>query len=267
MPVRGRRGPDRSFPPCAFPLRAFPGQTMMQSWRFLDSGPATGAVNMAVDEELLAAASRGPSAPVLRFYTWDPPAVSIGRFQDEERSCRRAECERRGIAVVRRITGGRSVLHYRELTYSIVARTDDPLFPNDILGTYKAIAQGLLAGLRGLGVDAELVSRSGQHAEKVRPYTRDPACFSSPSWFELLARGRKIAGSAQRRISGAFLQHGSVLIDYDPDLEAAVIPGGGRSGVVTSIGSELGRPAPIDEVKQAFLQGFTGAFGVAFDAR
>jgi lipoate-protein ligase A len=158
------------------------------------------------------------------------------------------------------------VLHYRELTYSIIARTDDPLFPNDILGTYKVIAQGLLAGLQRLGVPAELVSRSGRHAGKVRPFSREPACFSSPSWFEVVARGRKIAGSAQRRISGAFLQHGSVLIEYDPDLEAAVIPGGGKAGVVTCIRDELGRAVAVDEVKRALLKGFAETFGTAFDA-
>jgi lipoate-protein ligase A len=221
---------------------------------------------MAADEGLLAAASRGPADPVLRLYTWDPSAVSIGKFQDEGRSCRRAECERRGIDIVRRATGGRSVLHYRELTYSIIARTDDPLFPNEILGTYKVIAQGLLAGLQRLGVPAELVSRSGRHAGKVRPFSREPACFSSPSWFEVVARGRKIAGSAQRRISGAFLQHGSVLIEYDPDLEAAVIPGGGQAGVVTCIRDELGRAVAVDEVKHALLKGFAETFGTAFDA-
>ena len=267
MPVRGRhRGSDRTIPAGDLSWHAFPGLNMMRSWRFLDSGPATGAVNMALDERLLAAASRGPAAPVLRFYTWEPAAVSLGRFQSEERSCIREECERRGIDIVRRITGGRSVLHDQELTYSIIARADDPQFPNDILGTYKVIAQGLLAGLRGLGVDAELVQRSGRHAEKVRPYARDPACFSSPSWFELMARGRKIAGSAQRRTSGAFLQHGSVLIGYDPDLEAAVIPGGGRSAAVTCIRSELGRLVSVEEVKRAFLGGFAESFGIVFDA-
>ena len=238
----------------------------MTTWRYLDSGPAPGAKNMAMDEKLLAEAARGGALPVLRFYTWDPPAVSLGRFQDEASSVDLAACRKHGIDIVRRITGGRSVLHDQELTYSIIARADDPQFPNDILGTYKVIAQGLLAGLRGLGVDAELVQRSGRHAEKVRPYARDPACFSSPSWFELVARGRKIAGSAQRRVSGAFLQQGSVLIDYDPDLEAAVIPGGGQAGVITCIREELGRAVSVDEVKRALLGGFAEAFGIAFDA-
>ena len=101
----------------------------MNKWRLFDTGAHIGAYNMAVDEELLARAQAGEQVPVLRFYTWDPPAVSIGRFQKIEDAVNAEACKRRGIDIVRRITGGRAVLHYRELTYSVIARTDDPLFP------------------------------------------------------------------------------------------------------------------------------------------
>ncbi len=110
-----------------------------------------------------------------------------------------------------------------------------PLFPTNVHGTYKIIAAGLLQGLRNLGIPAEMVSRSSRHAVLVKKDTKDPACFSSPSWYEILVHDRKIIGSAQRRLSGAFLQHGSILIGYDPALEAEVIPGGGSGDVVTSI--------------------------------
>ena len=83
----------------------------------------------------------------------------------------------------------------------------------------------------------------------VNPTTKEPACFSSPSWYEILVQGKKIVGSAQRRLAGAFLQHGSILIDYDPLLEAEVIPGGGLAAAVTSIRRESGRDVPLDEVK------------------
>ena len=146
--------------------------------------------------------------------------------------------------VVRRVTGGRAVLHNHELTYSVVARTDDPLFPGNVLGTYKVIAAGLLAGLGDLGIHAEMVSRSGKHAHLVKKNGKDPACFSSPSWYEILVNGKKIIGSAQRRIPGAFLQHGSILIAYDPVLEASVISGSGAGNAVTSIQEALGRAVP-----------------------
>jgi lipoate-protein ligase A len=216
---------------------------------------------MAVDQELLAKAQLGEKTPVLRFYGWSPPAVSIGRFQKSETAVDAEACKRLGFDVVRRITGGRAVLHHNELTYSVIARTDDPLFPPNVLGAYKVIAAGLVAGLKNLGVDAEMVSRTGRHASLVNKQDKDPSCFSSPSWYEIVVDGKKIIGSAQRRLSGAFLQHGSILIGYDPALEAEVIPGGGRSRGVTCISGELGNSVPLEEIKNAFRNGFSQALG------
>jgi len=237
----------------------------MNEWRLLDTGAHIGAYNMAVDEELLARAQAGERVPVLRFYSWDPAAVSIGRFQKIEEAVNAGACKQRGIDIVRRITGGRAVLHYRELTYSIIARTDDPLFPATVLGTYKLIAAGLLQGLKNLGIPAEMVSRSSRHAALVKKGAKDPACFSSPSWYEILVHSRKIIGSAQRRLSGAFLQHGSILMDYDAALEAVVIPGG-SGNVVTSISQELGGNVSREEVMHALVKGFSEALKINFKA-
>ncbi len=237
----------------------------MMTWRYLDSGPARGAENMALDEQLLAEAARGGVAPVLRFYGWSPPAVSLGRFQAAAAAVDAAACARYGFDIVRRVTGGRAVLHDRELTYSIVSPIAAGLFPNDVLGTYKVIAGALLSGLRSLGVQAEMVSRPERMREGQKKCA-DAACFAAPSWYEIVARGRKIVGSAQRRVSGAFLQHGSILIDYDPELEAAVIPGGGAREAVTCLRRELGRDVAVHEIKQALLGGFRAALGVSFSA-
>jgi lipoate-protein ligase A len=228
----------------------------MPPWRYIDSGKNSGAYNMAVDEELLDRAQAGESTPVLRLYTWNPPAVSLGRFQKIEEAVDIDACRTRGIDIVRRITGGRAVLHRHELTYSVVSRIDNPLFPPYVYGTYKVIARGLLAGLQNLGISGEIVSRTSRHAHLVEVRAKYPSCFSSPSWYEIVVNGKKIIGSAQRRLSRAFLQHGSILINYDPLLEAAVIPGGGRSCSITSIQQELNKNIPLGEIKQAFQQGF-----------
>jgi len=233
-------------------------------FKLLDTGANLAAYNMAVDEELLARAQVGESLPVLRLYTWDPPAVSLGRFQNSAGSVDAEACKKLGFDIVRRITGGRAVLHRDELTYCIVARTDNPLFPSTVLGTYKVIATGLLAGLKNLGLAAEMVSHSSRYAEMVRKDAKEAACFCSPSWYEIVAGGRKLIGNAQRRVSGAFLQHGSILIKYDAELEARVIPGGCSADVVTSITRELGHEIPLEEVKQAFVKGFTEALGIEF---
>jgi len=240
------------------------GLKRMNTWRYIDTGANIGAYNMAVDEELLARAQAGEAMPVLRFYTWNPPTVSLGRFQDVKTAVNADACKRLGFDLVRRITGGRAVLHRHELTYGIIARTDNPLFPSNVLGTYKVIAAGLLAGLENLGLPAEMVSRSGRHAAMVRKEAKDPACFSSPSWYEILVNGKKIIGSAQRRVTGAFLQHGSILMDYDSRLDAEVIPGEHSNDVVTCIKRELNHEVPLDLVKTAFVKGFSEALGIEF---
>lgn len=234
----------------------------MTVWKLLNTGTNIGAYNMAVDEEFLMRAQTGETMPVLRFYGWDPPAVSIGRFQKIGTAVDTDACKRYGIDIVRRITGGRAALHCKELTYSLVARTDNPLFPSDVLGTYRVIATCLISGLKNLGIPAEMVARGGRHAALVKKQTKDSACFSSPSWYEIVVKGKKIIGSAQRRLSGAFLQHGSILMDFDPCIEAKVIPGARVNDLVTSIKRELGYHIPHKEVMDAFANGFTATLGI-----
>jgi lipoate-protein ligase A len=88
----------------------------MTVWKLLNTGTNIGAYNMVVDEEFLARAQTGEIMPVLRFYGWDPPAVSIDRFQKIGTAVDTEACKRYGIDIVRRITGGRAVLHCKELT-------------------------------------------------------------------------------------------------------------------------------------------------------
>lgn len=237
----------------------------MHTWRFMDTGPGNAARNMEIDRRLLDEAASGRALPTLRFYTWDPPAVSIGRFQRVDTSVDIDACRRHGIDIVRRITGGRAVLHLRELTYSIASPADILLFPPDILGTYRVIAEGLLKGLSNLGIAAEMLSRSCRNAALVKRSAKDPACFSSPSWYEIVVNGRKIIGSAQKRVRGGFLQHGSILISYEHALEASVIRGGGSADRVACIEGELGRDVRIEEVKTAFRLGFAEALNISFD--
>lgn len=237
--------------------------TTGQQWRLIQDGPRSGSENMAVDEELLRAAEDGDEVPTLRLYAWRPAAVSLGRFQDERTAVREDACRRLGIDIVRRATGGRAVLHDDELTYGIVARTGNRLFPQDVLGAYKVIANGLLRGLANLGIPAEMVGRSCANRGMVRTKNAAPACFSSPSWYEILVNGKKIIGSAQRRLPHAFLQHGSVLIGYDAAREAAVIPGG-SGGRVTCITEQLNRPVPLEDVRAAFVEGFRDALGLDY---
>jgi lipoate-protein ligase A len=175
----------------------------------------SGALNMAVDEVLLDEVAQARSAPVLRLYCWQPAAVSLGYAQKGEGQVNFAACRRHGIDVVRRLTGGRAVLHQREMTYAVIAREDVPPFSSSILDNYRLIADALLAAYTSLDVLCNLEPR-----RRRTEYARETAnvCFTAPSSYEIVRSGRKLTGSAQKRQGGAFLQHGSLPLEMDLDL-------------------------------------------------
>ncbi|MBI4531080.1 MAG: octanoyltransferase, partial [Candidatus Latescibacteria bacterium] len=131
-------------------------------WRFLNTGFHDAFFNMACDEILLHRVCQGVSGPVFRVYGWSPPAISLGYAQRIDREVDVERCRAAGIDIVRRVTGGRAVLHWDELTYSVVCRVDDPLVGGSIMETYSTISRCLLAGLRLFGVrDAVLEQSEG----------------------------------------------------------------------------------------------------------
>lgn len=177
-------------------------------WRLLREAPADGAANMACDEALLESVRRG-APPTLRLYAWMRPTLSLGAHQPGGDADLPA-CRRLGVDLVRRPTGGGAVLHDQEITYSVTGRLCEDPFPPSVVAVHERIAAALVAGLRLLAVPAEMAP-SG--------YTgRAPAdCFSRASRREVVVAGRKLAGSAQLRRRTAFLQHGSILLDFDAD--------------------------------------------------
>jgi lipoate-protein ligase A len=182
----------------------------MSQWRLIQDGPGEGAWNMAVDEAIAESCRQGLSPPTLRLYRWTRPALTIGYFQKLSRDIEQAACRTKGITVIRRITGGRAVLHGNDLTYSVASGIHVPELPNTVRGTFLAISRGLIEGLLQLGVQAETVR------SPVRETGRSPICFMSASWYEITINGRKIIGSAQRRWKDGMLQQGSLLFEFDP---------------------------------------------------
>lgn len=190
---------------------------MTETWNFINTGSNDPYYNMAMDEALLNFVSRGEIDPVVRFYTWNPATLSVGYFQRLKKEIDIDKVKEKGFGLVRRQTGGRGVLHDKELTYSVIVPESHPNMPSTITEAYRVISEGLLEGFKLLGFDAYFaIPRSKEEREKLKQ-PRSAVCFDAPSWYELVVEGRKIAGSAQTRQKGVILQHGSLLQDVDVD--------------------------------------------------
>ena len=213
------------------------------TWRLIVTPPATGAENMALDEALMDRA-RETGDWVLRIYSWSTPTLSLGRNQSARGRYDLARMCELGLGIVRRPTGGRAILHAREITYSVTAPVSDA---GDLKQSYMRINRLLLEGLQSLGVDAEVAE----------PTSRSPTpgmapCFDQPSAGELTVGGRKLAGSAQWRADGALLQHGSILIaDDQSQLSSLAIGGGPLIPAPATLSEALGRVPSVCDVGEA----------------
>lgn len=209
---------------------------MTSVWHLIvDPAGRSGAENMAIDEALLLEADR-TGAAFLRLYRWDPACLSLGRNEPG--------IEARGIATVRRPTGGRAVWHEHEVTYAVAA----PIATfGGLRGAYRAIHERLASALQSLGVDAQLADRPDRPDRLDRPR----ACFSSTEGGEVLVAGRKLIGSAQVRRRSAFLQHGSILLDGSQTIVNDVSRERGSGSGETTLRQALGRPVSFEEVTAA----------------
>jgi lipoyl(octanoyl) transferase len=235
----------------------------MSPWRLLLHPELPGFTQMAMDEALLT--SLGPdSSPILRFYSWRRPVLSLGRFQRYKSVVHDPFCVHNNIDVVRRLTGGRAVLHHLEVTYAVVARLDRGLFENHSLHqTYRRIAEALNLGLKMMGVDKALIALAPGTGQD-HPRAAAGQCFVSISRYEIGERARKIIGSAQRRMQDRFLQHGSILLDFDPALQSGCVlaPDPAIESKIAPLNALTGRPLAFEEVASAFASGFERALSV-----
>jgi lipoate-protein ligase A len=219
------------------------------SWRIIDYTENDAFMNMAIDEAVsLSAAEGGP--PTIRFYGWDPSAVSVGYFQEMEREADLGRCREAGVDVVRRRTGGGAVYHDRhgEITYSVIGR--ESMFPRDILASYRLICGWITDSLSLLGIESEF-----------RPIN------------DIVCQGRKISGNAQTRRNGVLLQHGTVLHSVDvermfsllrvPDEKVRDKLISDVRQRVTSVEQQKG--VSRDSLYRALLSGFTKGKDFAFD--
>jgi lipoate-protein ligase A len=161
---------------------------------------------MAVDNHL--ARKNSLNRPVLRFYSWQPNAISVG-FHQKTDEIDGNKCHRDGIDIVRRPTGGRAILHAEEVTYSLVFPKSHSEYHTSALDIYNRVSQALVSGLTQLGFPAAFSPRP--HVEKSGKYQQEFACFATSTQYEVTCQQRKLVGSAQRRFKSAVMQHGSIL--------------------------------------------------------
>jgi len=224
--------------------------------RFIDTGANDAFTNMAVDEALLI----NSNIPILRVYSWNPKAVSIGYNQDINNEINLDYCKKNNIDIVRRVTGGKAVFHDKEITYSFILPENNNLLPREINESYKTIANALLIALKKININAEI--------KKVPERIETPICFNSSNWYELLVNGKKISGSAQRRMNAKILQHGPILIDFDYEKNASIFNSNNTFDSInnlkqriTSINNQLKNDnITYNQLKEAIKTGFKENF-------
>jgi lipoate-protein ligase A len=224
----------------------------MNTWRLLKLEINTPAMNMAIDEAILLASVTGSIPNTLRFYRWNPSAVTIGKFQKLKNEVNLENCKRLGVEVIRRISGGGTVYHDSkdEITYSVIAKTEN-LGTKDITEVYSKIYAAIDHALQLMGIVADY----NEGDQKNCP--------------NLTVNGKKISGSAQANKSGVVLQHGTLLLNVDlakmftllrvPWTNSCMQVVNVAKNKITSVQNELGHAVTPETAANAIAHGFAVA--------
>ncbi|MHC4941442.1 MAG: lipoate--protein ligase family protein [Planctomycetota bacterium] len=218
-----------------------------EKWYLYDAGPDHPFQNMAMDEVLL---TRWSGKPVLvRLYTWEPPGLSLGYFQKYEEIRANEAARQSGALITRRITGGSAILHIHELTFSIVGREGEPPFHDSVESSYHRIHLALARGFESLGIRSSL--REQGRAVTHPAGAHRGRCFYAVTRYDLVADGRKLVGSAQRRTGGKVLHHGSIPLAPNPMTSKAA-----------DLGTLSGQSVPYEKAAEAVRHGLEDYFQV-----
>lgn len=207
-----------------------------------------GQYNMDFDSYLLEEAIKNQEkTPIIRFYGWSPACVSLGRNQSVE-NINTDYCKKNNIDIVKRVTGGRGLLHDDEVTYSFVCSADFLDGGESVIKSYKEISSAIIEGFKNIDIELELGGK--KKVEASHDY-----CMLLSTGADLSYNGTKLIGSAQYRKQGYILQHGSVLFSYDKDVIEQIFNEKTQTDSITcinEINSNLTREDIIDAMKKGF---------------
>jgi len=230
----------------------------MSEWNLIvDKIPLKGSWNMAVDDFLFQSLGEEPQTYV-RFYAWKKPTVSLGYSQKIFKVLDIEYCQKNGIDIVRRITGGKLVLHYKEVTYSICS-SDKEIFTSTLDDSYRIISEALMCGLGKMGLKPCLADAAPSS------YVRgNLPCFSYPARNEVEIDGKKIIGSAQKREGSKFIQHGSIPLEGKEELLKSVsfLKGREENIRMISVSQALDKRVAFDWVVNLLVEGISEYFKV-----
>lgn len=232
--------------------------TSMKEWNLIvDKIPMKGSWNMAVDDFLFQSLRKEPQT-YLRFYRWKRPTVSLGYSQRILRVVDVDYCRKNGIDIVRRMTGGKLVLHYKEATYSLCS-SDTEIFTSTLMDSYRLISEALMCGLEKMGLRSYLAEATP--AAYVRG---NLPCFSYPARNEIEVEKKKIIGSAQKRVGSKFIQHGSIPLDEEEELLKSVsfLKEDKSSVRMISLSQALGKEVSFEWAVDLFTTGIAEYFRV-----
>jgi lipoate-protein ligase A len=236
---------------------------MKKEWCLIvDETPRKGAWNMAVDDYMFHSLGEKPTT-FLRFYQWERPTVSLGYSQRADQVVNLEFCRKNGIDIVRRMTGGKLVLHHQEVTYCVCS-SDVEIFSSKLMDSYRLISEALMRGLERMGIRCTLAGETPSF------YVRGSMpCFSLPARNEIEVNGKKIVGSAQKRTKNRFIQHGSIPLVKDEMLLKAVSQMDQEQSIVrmTSLSELRGEEVSFKTAVDHLVAGISEHFQIGYSRK
>lgn len=232
---------------------------MGKTWRIILDGLNNAYYNMAKDETLLLS-YKSNSLPTLRVYSWSHPSLTLGYRQKAEEILELKKCQEENIPVVRRITGGGAILHYEELTYSMVCGINDLDIPFNVKASYEVINSFLIRFYDYLGLKASFAIRNNPHIKSQKSHF----CFSSHEPLDIVIGTKKIGGNAQRRTKHIIFQQGSIPLNIKWNLINSLFKKGynGTHTQAISLNEATNKNNKFTHLRRKLIESFVETFKI-----